>query len=193
MQAQPTPGGARDRSDEPRSEKYTPCSTCGDPADGIDARTREPCCRDCGRIRTDGGGAIRVTCRDCGLDRLWFPEDGREHHEHDRDTDHEVTYEAADDRPIRCDGGVQKPKADHHTVTSSVTFGPLGRNIMLEFSSDGDNVSGEVEIEVTGAHSDYPIPARLARELEDAVCERLVEFAEEMGEEGGEGGAADGD
>jgi len=31
------------------------CVVCGDPADGIDARTLQPVCRQCAKIRTDGG------------------------------------------------------------------------------------------------------------------------------------------
>ena len=31
------------------------CVVCGDPADGIDAPTRQPICRKCATIRTDGG------------------------------------------------------------------------------------------------------------------------------------------
>jgi len=31
------------------------CVVCGDPADGIDARTLQPVCRKCAKIRTDGG------------------------------------------------------------------------------------------------------------------------------------------
>jgi len=31
------------------------CVVCGDPADGIDAPTRQPICRKCAKIRCDGG------------------------------------------------------------------------------------------------------------------------------------------
>ncbi|WP_251327946.1 hypothetical protein [Haloplanus pelagicus] len=35
------------------------CVVCGDPADGIDAPTRQPICRRCASIRCDGGQEIR--------------------------------------------------------------------------------------------------------------------------------------
>lgn len=56
-------------------------------------------------VVTDGGSSpLRVTCRDCDLDRIWYP-DGQDRHHHDHATDHEVAYQEAADRPIRCDGG----------------------------------------------------------------------------------------
>jgi hypothetical protein len=51
-----------------------------------------------------GDGGIRVVCRDCGLERIWYPREGRRQHAHERATDHEVAYEAADDRVDRGDG-----------------------------------------------------------------------------------------
>lgn len=40
------------------------CVVCGDPADGIDARTRDPMCRRCASIRCDGD----VSCFYCDLE-----------------------------------------------------------------------------------------------------------------------------
>ncbi|MFT4921027.1 MAG: hypothetical protein ACI8XM_000220 [Haloarculaceae archaeon] len=50
-------------------------------------------------------GSIRVVCRDCDLDRVWSPSDGRldraPRHKHDLVTDHAVGYEAADEEARR--------------------------------------------------------------------------------------------
>jgi hypothetical protein len=62
-----------------------------------------------------GDGGIRVVCRDCGLERIWYPSDDRRKHKHERVTNHEVAYEAADEiaRPnrgvdLRADGGPER-------------------------------------------------------------------------------------
>ena len=47
------------------------CVVCGDPADGIDAPTRQPICRRCALIRTDGGdGKYNAVCSDCTFEEL---------------------------------------------------------------------------------------------------------------------------
>lgn len=68
----------------PRTTRETPlenrpddgdCVVCGNPADGIDAPTRQPICRKCATIRTDGGlltggGRYHVVCSDCTFEDL---------------------------------------------------------------------------------------------------------------------------
>lgn len=180
MQAQPTPGcNARDRSEAPPSEKSTPCEVCGDPADGFHAVLDAPVCRRCDRCLParvdllaalfDAGDVadLAATCRDAGIDDRLV----------------RLACDPAGDRRVCTDGGIdeERTRPGRHTVTSSVPIGGA-RNLHHNFDPDGevDHVTGTVEIEVSGAEGDYPIPARLAREIEAAVCERIDEFAAEM-------------
>jgi len=107
------------KRDEPNAENSSACVHCGAPADGIDAAVEAPACRPCATGRSDdsrvpydgpavqcdrcGRGLEIVVWRDCGLERIWYPSDGRRKHKHERVTDHEVAYEAADElaRPDR--------------------------------------------------------------------------------------------
>jgi hypothetical protein len=62
------------------------------------------------------------------------------------------------------------------SVNAQVTFGSA--DLSLGDDETVHHVSGEVQIEVSGAGKDYPYPARIARELEAAVCDRLNDLDE---------------
>jgi hypothetical protein len=75
-----------------------------------------------------GDGGIRVVCRDCGLERIWYPSDDRRKHKHERVTNHEVAYEAADElaRPdrgvdLRTDGGRELGPAEATAVLEEMS------------------------------------------------------------------------
>ncbi|WP_251328065.1 hypothetical protein [Haloplanus pelagicus] len=108
------------------------CVVCGDPADGVDAPTRQPICRRCASIRCDGGQEIRPGRR---------------------------------------------------RVTSSITFGGSSGNHVATPGDDVNHISGEVDIEVSGASSDYPHPTRLQREIEAAVADMLDDYAERVSDD----------
>jgi hypothetical protein len=68
------------------------------------------------------------------------------------------------------------------TVTSAVTWGGVGGGRLDLPGEKMNHVSGEVNIEVSGATGDYPLPARLSREIEAAVVD-VLERADRIGEE----------
>lgn len=73
------------------------------------------------------------------------------------------------------------PRPGWRTVESSVRFGSSGR-VAIEIPDDEmHHLSGEVTIKVSGADIDYPLPARLNRELEAAVIDAIEAFGRQVG------------
>lgn len=64
-------------------------------------------------------------------------------------------------------------------VTSTVGFGSVSPN-QVATPGDVNHIRGEVNIEVSGASSDYPHPTRLQREIEAAVIDVLENYSKKV-------------
>lgn len=64
-----------------------------------------------------------------------------------------------------------------HGIATSVSFGNYeGRPIPVNLGGDRHHISGEVEIEISGAAKDRPYTYELLEEIEQAVIETVDDF-----------------
>lgn len=81
-------GNALEHLAELQAVAGRPAATDGGAVQDDDAPDREP----------DSTSGIRVSCRDCEFEAVWYPSPGRERHKHAIETGHDVAYEGEHDR-----------------------------------------------------------------------------------------------